>query len=325
MSELILAEEDFKLGLLDRVPVPNPGECFLLYQEGAGESNSMIISSGGKYSAVGIIHKHYNKKIVISLQSQKVQHKQYVSMNDKGFYFEVTVCITYKIRDVRRYFFGTQVNGDDLTNMIKDILYGEDGKWDIDKWYMFQQVVENELNKVFKRCDGVDIRIDSVKVELDDVLKKMQESDRDTQVKLHVGKNETIVKQQESENQHKIKMQRTKEFQDLTQAFGELAPIVGKYIDGEMDPERFYAYIEEFKEKQKNSIKEAFLDDIISQEEADLGMRKIIGENIMQIDQRTDRQTREIDRISEANNKKEEAVMDEDVVIDEEVGDGDYI
>ena len=67
MSEFIVKEENFKLGLMERVPMPNEGECFLLYQTGGGAGKSIVINSGGRYSSAEVRHGHYDRKVSLSL------------------------------------------------------------------------------------------------------------------------------------------------------------------------------------------------------------------------------------------------------------------
>lgn len=69
MSDFITEEESFGLRLMERLPESREGECFLLYQMGAGMESSMIIRRGVKYSPTAVRHGHYNRKATLSLRS----------------------------------------------------------------------------------------------------------------------------------------------------------------------------------------------------------------------------------------------------------------
>lgn len=104
MREFVVNEEDFSLGFIEKVPEPKEGECFLLYQEGAGAGKSRIISHGVKYSATAVRHEHYNKKVIFMLQKKDIQQRYRIVMANTDFFFNVDVCISYEIQDVQKYF-----------------------------------------------------------------------------------------------------------------------------------------------------------------------------------------------------------------------------
>lgn len=74
MSEFILKDESFGLRLLDKIPVPEDEECFLLYHAGGGRKESVVINEGDRYSSAEVRHGHYNRKATISLKAQSISH-----------------------------------------------------------------------------------------------------------------------------------------------------------------------------------------------------------------------------------------------------------
>lgn len=120
MSEFVLNEEAFKLGVMEKVPSPQEGECFLLFQSGAGVQDSMIINYGAKYSSTDVRHKRYNQKITLSLKEKEFNQSYHVVMKDKNFRFDVSVKMSYSLQNVRAYFFQGKMEEEDILHVVRN-------------------------------------------------------------------------------------------------------------------------------------------------------------------------------------------------------------
>ena len=128
MKEFIVREEPFKQGMAQRVPTPEQGECILLYQTGAGESGSMLINCGLKYSSAKVRRGRYNQKVTFSLESKEMSQSDRIVMVDSDFSFHVSFKISYSLYDVQKYFFGGAVDEEDIRHTVRDTIRAHNAK-----------------------------------------------------------------------------------------------------------------------------------------------------------------------------------------------------
>lgn len=286
MSEFIVNEESFKLGVLDRVPVPDDGECFLLYQMGAGKKASFVIYNGIRYSSTEIRHKRCNRKATISLGTKSIIHKQRVVMKDRDFYFDVTVQVSYALQDVAEYFFSEQIEEEDIRQVIRKIIRRHDGEWDIQQSWDAQSNLESELSQGLRKYESLKFRIMDIQVLPDEAAAKMLQSNRNKTVGIHVAKNETdekIAKNEQTgrilDSESGLKMKKMQEMAVMMKNFGSLGPIVEEYFKGNMSGTDLYNYIMKAKTDDLSMLNTAVSNDWLSQEEAMAKLNEILGEN----------------------------------------------
>lgn len=283
MNDFVLNVENFKFGILDKVPTPNANECFLLYCADNEIRKSIIISNGKRYSAAEIRRGVYNRKAIISLERQNIIHTRKIAMKDCVFYFDVTVNIFGAVQDVKKYFFSERMKVANVEAQIRDILKQYDGKWDSRQSLQAQNVLETEIEELLKKYQSIRFDMPKVTVTPDSAAVEMVKSDRDKEVEIHTIINETDkkikvneqkVKQIESD--YKVKEMKIREMALMMKNFGSLGPIVDKYLCGEMDGEKFYEYMNESKTNDMSMLNTALQNDIITQEEAIQKLNEIL-------------------------------------------------
>lgn len=273
MREFVVSEEDFSLKFIEKVPEPQKGECFLLYQEGAGVGKSRIISHGEKYSATAIRHEHYNKKVTFALQKKDIQQKYRIVMADADFFFNADVCISYEIQDVQKYFFGNRMEEDTLYNITRKCVNGQNGKWRLKEGWELQNVLENEVERKVKQFEGVRFWV-IVDVRADEAAQEILVSDQKTAVEIHTSGNEKDARIAANEHraaiaesERTLKLKQIEEMGMLIKDFGVLGPVVNEYLEGKLDGVELYDYIMKARTDDMNMLNIAVTNDLLTTEE----------------------------------------------------------
>lgn len=273
MREFVVREEGFSLKFTERVPEPSEGECFLLYQEGAGLKKSMVISRGVKYSSSAVRREHYNRKVTFSLRKKGFTQKFHVVTANIDFSFKVDVSISCEIQDVQEYYFGEGLEEDTLCQIVKKCIVKEHKKWQINQGWELQRELDQEIARELKRFAGVRLRI-TVEVGLDEAAEKIWNSDRESAVDIHLSGNQKNV--QIAANRHKaaiaeseiaLKMQQIGQIRMLLQNFGTLGPVANEYLEGKIDGKELYSYIMKARAEEMNMLKVAMESDLIQTDE----------------------------------------------------------
>ncbi|MCI8536327.1 MAG: hypothetical protein HFG68_12355 [Hungatella sp.] len=286
MSEFIVKDEFFKLGILDRVPVPNDGECFLLYQTGAGKKSSFIIQNGIRYSSAQIRHGRYNRMATISLNSKSMIQKYAISMRDPNFYFDVMIQVSYILQDIQEYFFSEQIDQEDIHQMIRKVIQKHDREWDIQQIWDAENDLENELEQRLRKYESIKFRIMHVEVSPDEIASKMLQSNRNKIVEIHVAKNETdekIAKNEQTkrifDSENELKIKKIQDMAIMIRNFGSLAPVVQEYFMGNMNGTDLYNYISKSKMDDLNRLNLIVSNDLLPQEEVITKLNEILKDN----------------------------------------------
>ncbi|MDO4171015.1 MAG: hypothetical protein Q4D45_14165 [Lachnospiraceae bacterium] len=328
MSEFILKEEPFSLGILSRVPTPVNGECFLLYKTGGGEKESIVINLGDRYSSAEVRHGHYNKKVTFSLDTKYIHYNQRVVAQEDDFYFDVTIKISYLLQDVKEYFFSERIEDDDIRSFIRDVIKMYEGKWSIRQSVKAQNDLQEEIERKFRKYRSIRFRLQEVRVVPDEGAAKMLQSNRDKAVEIHVAKNETdekIAKNEQSQrvldSEYELKTKKIKDMALMMKNFGSLGPIVQEYLQGDMNGEQLYEYIMKAKANDISMLNTAASGDLLTQEEI---MEKIV--EIM-----GDTRYFQMGDEKQISNKVEKMIEEKQEEIKQEeteeisLGDGDYL
>ena len=273
MREFVLKEEEFNLKFMEKVPEPKEGECFLLYQEGAGVKKSMVVSHGAKYSSTAVRHKHYNKKVTFILQKRDFRQNYRIIMENVDFYFNADVSISYVIQDVQGYFFGETMEEDALRNIAKKCVDRQNKRWQIKQGWELQRELEDDIERGIKVFEGVKFRVE-VDVSPDEAAQKILDSDQKTVVEIHtsdnrknvqIATNEHLVAIAESERN--LKLQQIQEIGMLMKNFGALGPVANEYLEGKIDGQEFYNYIMKARTDDMNMLNMAVSNDLLTTEE----------------------------------------------------------
>jgi len=285
MGDFIIAEEDFSLKLIEKVPEPCAEECFLLYQVGAGIRNSMVISSGVRYSSATVRHGHYNRKVTLSLKCTSFSNRYRVVMTNADFYFNVDVKISYGVQDVQQYYFYGQIQKEDIKYIVREVVKMQNKKWNISQGWELQNVLETQIERKLNSYKGVKFEV-MAEVALDDAALKMQESNRDKVVGIHTSGNK--AEEQIAVNEHKkkvatseleLKMQQIQEMAFMMKNFGDLGPIVDEYMQGKISGQELYDYIMKARTNDMNMLNVAMSNEMLTQKEAFDKLSEILSGN----------------------------------------------
>lgn len=314
MSEFIVCEEPFKLGWVEKVPSPQEGECFLLCQSGAGAQNSMLINFGVKYSSAEIRHGHYNQKITLSLKEKTFNQSYRVIMEDKDFYFDVVVKMSYALQDARIYFFERKMEEEDVSHTVRNAIRQQDGKWTAWEDIELQNALEDEIEKRLKEFDGVRFRRLEVLVTPEEAAVKMRDSNKKKTVGIHISQNETdekIARNEQAErvadSEQKLKMKQISDMALMWQNFGNMGSIVDEYFKGNMDGKELYDYIMRARSEKMSMLQTAVSGDMLTQKETMEKLNEIFANNEFL-------QTTELKQIlgGDVNKLEEKNIRDED-------------
>ena len=339
MSEFIVSEETFKLGWAERVPTPQEGECFLLYQSGAGAQSSFLINYGVKYSSAGIRHGHYNQKVKISLRQKMFSQSYRVIMQVADFHFNVMVRMSYDIRDVRMYFFEGKMEEDDVQNTVRKVIRQQDRRWNAWEDIELQNTLENEIEKSLKRYEGVRFRNLEITVTPEEDAVKMRDSNKKKTVGIHVAKNEMdeqIAKNEQAErlvdSEQKLKIKQISDMALLCQNFGNMGPIVEEYLKGNMDGKELYDYIMRSRAEKLGVLQTVASGDMLTQEETIEKLNEILSNSdFLQTTEFQKLPTKEVSRIegSSTGNDGKDMKNEEQIVNKEDkkeiFSNGDYL
>lgn len=330
MSEFIVKEEPFKLGILEKVPLPQVNECFLLYQAGAGESNSFVISHGAVYSTTQVRHGRYNKKVTLSLNEKTLKQNYQVSMKDQDFHFNVQVEVSYFLQDVRAYFFQGQMEEDDVQHVIKEAVRMQDGIWDVQQTLNVRNNLEDKIEQDLRRFTGIRFKTPKVDVAPDEMAEKIINSNRDKTVEIHQFKNETdkeIAYNEQggriADSKKELKAKKIEDLANMVQKFGGMAPIIEEYFKDNINGEELYEYISRAKNDKMNLLHSAVSSDMLSDKEVVEKLNDILGTNGIL-------QTNEYKKLSDnSENRNKIEMKSEEKQVDEAEDfsptDGDYI
>lgn len=274
MRDFIINEENFSLRLMEKVPEPEVNECFLLYQTGAGVNASMVISNGGKYSSTAVRHGHYNKKVILSLQTLDFNEDYCIVMVDVDFHFNVKVKISYRLRDVQKYFFHGNLNGEEISSTVRESVRKQNRRWNVSQGWELQDKLEELIEKELKQYQGVEFKL-TIEVTPDEEAVKIQESNRNKVVSIHTSNNMTEEQIAQNENKEKIKasefkykIEQLKDTAFMMKNFGELGPIMNEYLRDNINGIELYNYIMQSKTDEMNLLRAAMETDVLTQSEA---------------------------------------------------------
>ncbi|MDE7417946.1 MAG: hypothetical protein K2N44_16860 [Lachnospiraceae bacterium] len=325
MSEFIVQEEAFKLGLMERVPSPYEGECFLLYQTGGGEGNSFVVNSGVKYSSAQVRHGHYNRKVTFSLEEGFFSQDYQIVMADNDFFFHVQITISYTLQDVQKYFFQGQMDESDIQQILKNVIRGQDGKWNVQQGWEIRNILEDSIERKLKQYEGVKFKILELTVEPDEDAIKMIQSNREKTVGIHLATNKTdekiaINEQNEriADSERTLTKKQIEEMAYMMKNFGNLGPIVSDYLKNGMNGVELYNYIMKAKTDNMAILNTAVSNDMLTQKEAFEKLNDILTNNAFLQSEYQQLTSKDGGRIEE---KKEEGETGEEEAISPVDGD----
>lgn len=268
MSDFILKQEPFSLKILEHVPTPQIGECFLLYKEGAGKEESIVINSGGKYSSAEIRHRHYNKKVTISLKERDVivQNLE-IAMKDTPFRFRVNVHISCVLQDVKEYFFAERLDEQDIRRILRTVINENSGAWEMRECLKAQNAIEESIERKFGRYSYFRFKIKELKVVPDGDAAKIIESETNAVVTKQTKRKKTEAEIVCVEEDYKLQQAKMKSMAANMKQFGILGPVVSEYIDGKLTGTELYNRMMKARVDELSLLKTIMGDDSLTQEQ----------------------------------------------------------
>lgn len=331
MSEFILKEEGFRLGMFDKVPEPASGECFLLYQQGAGIHNSMVISAGVKYSNTQVRHGHFNKKAIVSLQEKSFQQHYQVAMKDRDFHFDVSIEIIYLLQDVQEYYFHGKMEDDDIQRAVREAVRVQDGKWDVRESLDMENELCQLIEQKARRFAGIRIRPPKISAVPDEEAVKILNSNRDKTVEMLRYRNEADKEIETNRqggriavSQRELKDRKIEDLANMVQNFGNMAPIMEEYFNGNLNGTQLYEYIARIKRENMEILNEAVKNDMLPDKDVIEKINHILGnDGIIQGDRN---QRLEGKKTAEIEAKGDGERTDrEDAELEDSFADGDFL
>lgn len=286
MSDFILKQEPFSLKILERVPVPQTGECFLLYKEGAGKDESIVINSGGKYSSAEIRHGHYNQKVTISLKEQNVMVQNLrIAMKDEPFCFRVNVHIGCVLQDIKEYFFSERLDEQDIRRILRTVINENSGVWEMREGLKAQNAIEESVERKFGRYSYIRFKIRELMVVPDESAAKIIESEANAVVTKQTKRKKTEAEIVCVEEDYKLQQAKMKGMAANMKHFGIFGPVVSEYIDGKLTGTELYDRMMKARIDEIGLLKTTMGEDSLTHEQFSARVEQILsGTNYIQSD-----------------------------------------
>lgn len=275
MSEFIISEERFRFGILDKVPVPNHDECILLYREESGDNGSIIISEGMRLLSAQVRRGKFNRKITVSMAKKSISQSVKVEISGMEMYFDVMVQVSYRIANVREFYFRGRVEEDQIKQSIRKAVKKYNNEFGITKSIELEEHAEERVEEGLREFTGLKFESLRVSVSLDEDAKKYIASDKEKARVMHDSENETDTKvflnkqkEREMDSENAIYAKKLQKFMAMTQEYGKMAPLVDGYIEGGMDGRELYDYIEKNRGRNIDDLLKVVEGELLTHEEA---------------------------------------------------------
>ncbi len=322
MSEFIQKRERFKFGILDQVPTVQDDECILLYQERHGENGSLLIDSMNRPFTSDIRRGKFNIKVTFSLKEKTYSDAMDLEIADYGFCFQVSIYISYAIKNVREYYFRDHAESEErVKEKIRKILMENDKRWNLHDGNELERTLRRELEICLQGCHSLKFNNIVIKVSPDEDAARMINSDKEKDVSIYMHGNETDAELAKKENEgrildrdHVLKMKKANQLTEFVKLFGELAPVVLEHLNEKMDGRELYKYIEEKKERDREFLIKAGGQDLFADEEIDQLLNSVTGKgNFVQMEEDEQVEGRSVEQIEERS------------LNEQKIKDGDYL
>ena len=302
MAEFVIKTEGFKFGIFDKVPTAIAGQSILLYRSQNGINGSVLIDNGNAPFSADVRRGKFDTKVTFSMDEQSKRVQDQVLIAGYKCYFNVSVEITYRLVNVREYYFTESASSEKkLEQMVKECIYGYDQQFDLHGSIELKREIERKLENKMHSFSYLAISQISVEVNPDDTARKLVESDLETMSSLHfddndadleIRRNRDKIRIQQSERE--LKRMKVKQFAEMYQEYGDMATIMDDYLNEKMSGEKLHEMLREKKMEDLKYLKKGLDDDVlkddfVQQEYA----KKLVGgalskENVLEIETSAD-------------------------------------
>ncbi len=302
MAEFVIKTEGFKFGIFDKVPTAIAGQSILLYRSQNGINGSVLIDNGNAPFSADVRRGKFDTKVTFSMGEQSKRVQDQVLIAGYKCYFNVSVEITYRLVNVREYYFTESASSEKkLEQMVKECIYGYDQQFELHGSIELKREIERKLENKMHSFSYLAISQISVEVNPDDTARKLVESDLETMSSLHfddndadleIRRNRDKIRIQQSERE--LKRMKVKQFAEMYQEYGDMATIMDDYLNEKMSGEKLHEMLREKKMEDLKYLKKGLDDDVlkddfVQQEYA----KKLVGgalskENVLEIETSAD-------------------------------------
>lgn len=315
MKEFVIKVDNFKFGILDKVPIADANQCILLYREGFGRTGAMVIDNYTRPLISDIRHGKFNKIAYLSTEKKSVNYSFQLAMKDYEFNFNIKVSLSYSLKNAAKYYFENLDYKDKIHETIDIILRSCNQKYKITEEANLQSDIQAELKIELNQYHAFYFHSITVLVEGDSDAQRILRSKRDKQVEIVTYGDQTEIKKSRMKQDEEIKKDKIEWIVKLASQFGMLAPIIEAYSKGEISDERLFEYIERNKVNELENLKSAMNSDLLSVEEIQRRTNQVLNSSIG-----ASKQTVQIETKSTSNEKETG-----EYIVDYSPEDEDYI
>lgn len=327
MGKIIISDGVFQHKILDKMPIPEEGQCYLLYRKDMKKDksewmdNSLVLESGMRCSSAVVRHEGYNQKVVLSYETNTIKITYNLFMKEREYKSKVEVELSYQLSDARKYYFLEKVEPEDISYNLKRAISRYDGYWNIYHTIEMQREMEREVEDSLRNYKGLSFRILNINVIPDEAVRHMHEIKKSTDIDMYDAENNANKKMNQNDwatktlySDFQVEQLKKQIIGESFNKFGTLAPIIDAYTKQEITGEQLHQYIIAEREREMNMTKNAYKDDLISHETVDINMKKVFGNGVYQ--QINDNSTQD---------KTDAQSKDEYMADDPVVGNGDIL
>ena len=302
MAEFVIKTEGFRFGIFDKVPTAIPGQSILLYRSRNGINGSVLIDVGNAPMSADVRRGKFDTMVTFSMDERSKRVQDQVLIAGYQCYFNVSVDITYRLANVREYYFTESASSEKkLEQEVKDCIYGYDQKFDLHGSIELKREIERKLENKMHSFSYLAISQISVGVNPDDTARKLVESDLERMSSLHfddndadmeINRNRDKIRIQQSERE--LKRAQMQQFAEMYQVYGDMTPVMDEYLDKKMRGERVFEILREMKEEDLKYLKKGLDDDMLKNDFAQQEYaKKLVGgalskENVLEIETSAD-------------------------------------
>ncbi len=323
MAEFVIKTEGFRFGIFDKVPTAIPGQSILLYRSRNGINGSVLIDVGNVPMSADVRRGKFDTMVTFSMDERSKRVQDQVLIAGYQCYFNVSVDITYRLANVREYYFTESASSEKkLGQMVKECIYGHDQQFDLHGSIKLKREIERKLENKMHSFSYLAISQISVGVNPDDTARKLVESDLNKMSSLHFDDNDADleicrnmdrIRIQQSERE--LKRAKVQQFAELYQEFGDMASVMDEYLDGKISGERLNEMLRKRKREDLKYLKEGLQDDVLKDDFVQREYAKKLVEGILSKENKFEMEV----------NADEPADQPKKYIDVQEIGDDDYL
>lgn len=233
-------DKEYKLGLLDKSPVPESYECFILYQKEQIRKH-VIIKPFEQVHVAAVRHGRYNRIMAIDLKSKEISYQKNISMQESEFEASIYVKVECKVKDVEIYFLEEKENEEKIKRDIRKIILSFENKFSIHMCSNFHNYLEKELEEELSKNKGISVCVKEIRVTLDECAKKILDSERNKVAEINVYKNKTDERIEKKKQDERITYKELELLDMFMDKYGEAGLYYKELSEGKISAPEYEA------------------------------------------------------------------------------------